>query len=155
MNQSEKDLLLEIVRRDIAEKSAEIASCREQLKSAEQELTELRHIESYLINGPTNLTTPRSVELISVMEIAKGAERILRGTGRDKPLRVMDIAKGLASDYNPKNDTRKFECRVYSILKRRRDVFANAGQRGFWTLVEFNQPDGGKVTSGQSLEAPS
>lgn len=146
------DQVLGMVRADIAEREVRV-------EALNRELDELRTVERYLsaktsplptANGtatiavPTSAaTTPSTADPATVthQEIANAANKLLRAAGPGNWVRASEVARRLVPAYNPEDDARNFENRIFSYLSRK-DWLVKIG-RGKFALKEYfdSQPN--------------
>ena len=142
MDQSEKTLLLAAVRRDLSGGEAAVADLRRRLQAAEEDLMEMRRVEAYVLRrespqgGASEPSDEKGPSSLDPQQIATAAKNLLYTAGPGHPKRALEIAKEIDPAYDPVADSRAFENRVFSTMKRRSDTFART-DRGLWTLCIF------------------
>jgi hypothetical protein len=149
MDATQRTALLSSVREDIDRCEQRIQGFRQVIVHLEREMAELRRVEAYLNRGPipqfaveTSVAEPAPLpspaETLTPEAIITFAVDLLRRLGPNRPLRALDIARELVTHYDPEEDRRMLENRIYSFLKRRPDTFVRT-ERGLWTLKEFTE----------------
>lgn len=147
---------VERLNKQAAETERRIAQLHELKNYANGSLSDGAHFRSTSVspaNPPpsTSSTEDAPGSHLSSDEIVTMAEGILE---ESKPLRAIDIAKMLCPNYDPEVDDRKFENRVFTVLKRRPEVFSKIG-RGLWAVRSHFDVNGNPIPMSDQEEAES
>lgn len=155
MDQSHKELVLAEVRQEMEAANSLIKQYRLAIEQLENSLTKNRLIEEFLLqprlstliappllhgggsDGTAAYGSGAAHNELSTAAIEEYAELALRANGPGRPMRAIDIINNaIDPDYDPEEDGRALENRVFSVLKRRPEKFVKV-RRGMWTLREF------------------
>jgi hypothetical protein len=158
MSSDEREKLREHIANFVASLEREAAVLRPRLTEIEADLAEWRPMLESLSGGNKDgyspdrreaapaprggsrdtFSQPTEVSPHDILRLARGIVREAGSTG----IKAIEVAKRIVPGYDPDSDNRKFENRVYSVLKHREDEFVRVTE-GMWAEIAQVKSDQG------------